>query len=165
MTKIDALQWILQGCASYDTEASQAQRERIEKEDKDKKAKDRRHVAEGFVEGSEAHEYATMLDLPVVELAQGRPGQDEVGASLDMFASQDEALMPRFYAPPEFIFDLLPLAFGGEEPADAWSSEQCDEYGGAIAWDEGSLLFFCPRGVCRLSRAEWQSGRRACPGC
>ena len=152
---LDALLYLMNAAADFETDESRAQREAIEAENRQKKPADRRHVAHGFVQGSQAWEFAQTLKLPLVQQLNHEPGD-----SLDMFA---EPLERRWNVQQDW-WQLMPFRLAGEPPDDAYDNTD-DEYGGALAWDADEVLFFCPRGICRLDRACWAEGHRRCQGC
>lgn len=146
---MDALVRLLGGVAENETPASAAQRQAAIAE--------KRPIAEGFVEGSEAWTLAELLEVPML-------GWEPVdmGDTLDMFA---EPLPTRYTLDLDDFWDRFPMAFGGDEPADPYRPDDPQDYGEAMAWDEGTIMFYCPRGLCRIYRAEWEAGYRACRGC
>lgn len=153
--KLEMLQDFLNGAVSYDTEASAAEFAKIQEENKALKPKDRRIIADGFAENSPAFENAKSLGLAIEEQQHREPE-----GTADLF---HEPLTPRYFLAHDF-WELFPMKFGGPDPDDAYSPDD-EEYGGAIAWDESSVLFTCPRGTCIMDRDEWGKGCRQCKGC
>ena len=153
--RLNKLQAFLEGSVNYETSESAAQFNQVQEENKLKKPSERRIPASGFVQGSQAYEYAEALGLSI-ELQQHK----EPDGTADLF---HEPLIPRYFLAHDF-YELFPMRFGGAAPDDAYTPES-DHYEGAIAWDENHVLFPCPRGVCMIGRTDWQKGCRQCRGC
>lgn len=159
--RLSLLAGLMNGWLAYETEASDAELERVKAEDADKPAAQRRSPPGGFVEGSEAHGAAVAVGWPLVALGRG---DEHLNVLPDLFDAP-APLSERYDLDEAWIEAGFPVAWGGDPPADNMTEADYVEDGIAIAWDEARVIVQCPRGVCVIPREAWAEGWRHCPGC
>ena len=157
MSKLSSLFYVIINDLSWETPASKEQKDRIENENKSKEKHERIILGEGFAEGSPIYKECKELGLELIQYHHYEPPQK----NLDMFDVEEELIK-------RYVVDFQPpYPFGGVEPPDVYDVEAPTElmFGAAVAWDEETVVFECPRGFCKLPRREWGNGRRRCSGC
>ena len=164
-TPLRRLQCLMMGCLDTETDESREQIRKITESNKLKKNKDRRPVPIGHAKGSALHKAAEILNVPRVDFDEddADTGSD---TTMDMFIDDEmEENMARFIILEDDLYHVFPMNLGGETPDDSYEPDVEADYGIALAWDDENVLTQCPRGVCCMSRAEWNDGYRRCRMC
>ena len=164
-TPLRRLQHLMMGCLDTETDESREQIRKITESNKLKKKKSQRPLPIGYAKGSELHKAAEILNIPRADF-----DEDDVDTcsdtTLDMFIDEEiEENMARFIILEDELYNVFPMNLGGETPDDSYDPDVEADYGIALAWDDRNILTQCPRGMCCMSRSDWNDGYRRCRMC
>ena len=167
--KLELLLYVMMGSLETETQESKKEVENLVKTNRIKKKRDRLPIPEGVAENSDMHLAAELLQVPIFCLDDDEDNKDILDkTTMDMFIdTTTQEKTRRYIVLYEELFECLPLNLGGTEPCDSLDPETESEniYGIAYAWDKENILFHCPRGLCTISRIDWNKGDRFCAGC
>lgn len=164
-TPLRRLQYLMMGCLDTETDESREQIRKITESNKLKKKKDRRPIPIGYAKGSECHKAAEIFNIPRIDFNENDSDTCS-DTTIDMFIDEEiEENMARFIILEDELYNVFPMNLSDETPDDSYDPDVEADYGIALAWDDRNILTQCPRGVCCMSRAEWNDGYRRCRMC